>query len=167
MSPAYPIYVRAVEKCNSLSPIYVRVMNLNLQQRVVYMRVFCYWNLHKGQFSVKALDGPNKGRVIARAGLVYLVNVTPRVSEAGRQRVLRERKKNVHSGIVGELIGYGPALDAPEGLESATELFYNPYKVTTFVDRESQQRAIEGASWALLNNKRVFVGGDRVWNTCT
>ncbi len=67
------------------------------------MKVFVYWNLHRGMWSVKALEGPDKGRVIARVDTVLLRDVTGKVSQAGRQRVLKERKKNVHAGLVGTL----------------------------------------------------------------
>ena len=67
------------------------------------MRVFVYFNLHKKCLSVKALEGESKGRVIAHADSVELVNATFKVSQAGRQRVLRERRKNVHAGVVGTM----------------------------------------------------------------
>lgn len=67
------------------------------------MKVFVYWNLHRGLWSVKALEGAQKGRVIARLGHLGLEDCEFKVSEAGRQRVLREGRKNVHAGIVGTL----------------------------------------------------------------
>lgn len=65
------------------------------------MRVFVYYNLHRKLWSIRALEGPKKGLVVARERWVELKHVVPRVSEAGRQRVLRERKKNVHAGLTG------------------------------------------------------------------
>lgn len=67
------------------------------------MRVFVYYNLRKHLWSIKALDGPSKGRVVAHADKVLVRDATFRVSEAGRQRVIRERRKNVHAGVVGHL----------------------------------------------------------------
>jgi hypothetical protein len=66
------------------------------------MRVFVYRNLRKQCFSIKALEGPRKGRVIAHRHFVDLTDVTFKVSEAGRQRVLRTGHKNVHAGLVGQ-----------------------------------------------------------------
>jgi hypothetical protein len=66
------------------------------------MRVFVYRNLRKQCFSIKALEGPNKGRVIAHRSFVDLTDVAFKVSEAGRQRVLRTGQKNVHAGLVGQ-----------------------------------------------------------------
>ena len=94
--------------------------------RIDAMKVFVYFNLHRKCFSVKALEGINKGRVIKHAHFVALEDVTFKVSEAGRQRVLKEQRKNVHAGVVGTLV---PSIDAV-GSERVT---YNPYKGNTFV----------------------------------
>ena len=60
------------------------------------MRVFIYYNLHRRCWSVKALEGENKGTVIAHCESALLSGCVMKVSEKGRQRVLREKKKNVH-----------------------------------------------------------------------
>ena len=93
------------------------------------MKVFVYWNLHKNLWSVKALDGEHKGRVILRSTFVTLENPVPKVSEVGRQRVLREQRKNVHAGITGTLV----AREAPQG----NAVSYNPYKGAFFYFRNT------------------------------
>lgn len=90
------------------------------------MKVFVYFNLHRKCFSIKALEGASKGLVIKHAYFVALNNVTFKVSESGRQRVLKEKRKNVHAGVVGTLVD---SLDSV-GSERVT---YNPYKGNTFV----------------------------------
>lgn len=91
------------------------------------MKVAVYFNLHKKTFSVKALQGDNKGRVIMHSDTIHLENVQFKVSEAGRQRVLREKRKNVHAYVVGELV-------STEAKAVCGELItYNPYLYTTFV----------------------------------
>ncbi|AEV52134.1 hypothetical protein [Rhodococcus phage RGL3] len=114
------------------------------------MRVFVYWNLHKKVWSVKALEGPHKGRVITRSPWVTLRDVTPRVSEAGRQRVLREQRKNVHAGLVGELVRTTRRSDEPEG----RGITYNPYKFSSFVHRDDET-PYEGSPLAYLNESQV------------
>lgn len=123
------------------------------------MKVFVYWNLHRGQWSVKALEGPDKGRVIARQPAVLLKNVEGKVSEAGRQRVLREGRKNVHAGMVGTLVD-------PIGKHNVIDLLrdwigdkvtYNPRKYTSFVHVVDESR-FEGASYAYMDADRsVYV----------
>ena len=88
------------------------------------MRVFVYWNLHKKLWSIKALEGPDKGRVIARSSSVILTDAHGQVSEAGRQRVLREDRKNVHAGIVGDLV----AVDGDAQTRWRTATTTSPYR---------------------------------------
>jgi hypothetical protein len=87
------------------------------------MRVFVYRNLRKKCFSIKALEGPNKGRVIARRHFVDLTDVTFKVSEAGRQRVLRTGQKNVHAGLVGQ---WNDRLLPLSPVAEEKEVKYNP-----------------------------------------
>ena len=99
------------------------------------MKVFVYFNLHKRVFSVKALQGVNKGRVIGHMTNVVLDGVQFKVSQAGRERVLREKKKNVHAGVVGFLSSVSAAADMRE---YNTPISYNPYKYCTFVKRDGE-----------------------------
>ena len=115
------------------------------------MKVFVYWNLHKQVWSVKALEGKDKGRVIYHAQNVTLSDCTFKVSEAGRQRVLREKRKNVHAGVVGQLgrinipLSYMPQM---------TAVTYNPYKYETFVRKNNDFMPVYVADW-------VYMGEDR------
>ena len=98
------------------------------------MKCFIYFNLHRKCFSIKALEGANKGRVIAHRSEALVFDATFKVSEAGRQRVLREQRKNVHAGVVGHWIdssGDYATIDAVAINGSA--ITYNPYKYDSFV----------------------------------
>ena len=102
------------------------------------MKVYVYYNLHKKIWSVKALEGPNKGRVIAHTSMVVLQGCTFKVSEAGRQRVLREQRKNVHAGVTGELVAMaGERAYFP--YPASSEVTYNPYKYETFVYKANEK----------------------------
>ena len=61
----------------------------------------------------------------------HLENVTFKVSEAGRQRVLREGRKNVHAYIIGDLVDGRPLTEG----ETVT---YNPYKFSSFVLKDTE-----------------------------
>lgn len=111
------------------------------------MKVFVYWNLHRGKWSIRALDGPMKGRVIARVGGVFLLDAVPKVSEAGRQRVIQERRKNVHAGVVGQLVE-SHAIDTPWLVS------YNPYKGPSFYYKDEQ-----GGDWE--GSRAVYMGPNR------
>ena len=94
------------------------------------MKVFVYFNLHKRVFSVKALEGSEKGRVIGHRTSLAIYSPTFKVSEAGRQRVVRERRKNVHAGVVGFLTA---PYDWTKELVEWTPVLYNPYVFSSFV----------------------------------
>lgn len=121
------------------------------------MKVFVYWNLHKKCFSVKCIEKNHKffGKVILHAKRVRLCDVTFKVSAAGRARVLREKRKNVHAGVVGEIkqvtllheINESYSLDSAYGLWY--RVTYNPYKYSTFVDTEGNP--VHNAEYAVLS----------------
>lgn len=67
-------------------------------------KVFVYRNLSQNCWSLKMMEGECKGRVIAHAEEVMLINAVFKVSEAGRQRVLKEKRKNVHAGVEADCI---------------------------------------------------------------
>ena len=111
------------------------------------MKVFVYFNLHKKIWSVKALSGPKKGLVIAHRDRLVLTDCTFKVSEAGRQRVLLEKRKNVHAGVVGTLTHH---LEDSVGVA----VTYNPYKYSSFITRSDEQ-PIYFARRVVLNGRSV------------
>jgi hypothetical protein len=86
------------------------------------MRVEIYWNIREKEYSVRALSGPNKGRVIKRGHNFNLSNCTLVVQKAGREKVLRERCKNVHAFIRGTLTSN--SVDS----NKFSRVRYNPYR---------------------------------------
>jgi len=110
------------------------------------MKVFVYFNLHKKCFSIKALEGAMKGRVIAHRDNVLLFRATFKVSQAGRERVLREKRKNVHAGVCGTWHDSGNDHGTLSSVKERGELVtYNPYKYTTFVYKYTEEEAT--TSW--------------------
>tara|TARA_R100001086_G_C11756193_1_gene236794 strand:- start:80 stop:493 length:414 start_codon:yes stop_codon:yes gene_type:complete len=100
-----------------------------------------------------------KGRVVDHRDQVLIHNAEFRVREGGRQRVIKERKKNVHAFVVGTLgnmanisntkvqylssqawkTAYHPESACPLKMsytnlldESAERIFYNPYLGPSF-----------------------------------
>lgn len=114
------------------------------------MKVFVYFNLHKKVFSIKALEGEYKGRVIAHRRQLMLYDAVFKVSEAGRQRVLKECRKNVHAGVVGNWVNELISVD------NRTQVTYNPYKYDSFVTKHDEQ-PIKNANVAYLVDKQIFV----------
>lgn len=107
---------------------------------------FIYYNLRKKTWSIR-----QKGLVVGYSDVIQLRNVTPKVSEAGRQRVLRRQRKDIHAGLVGEIEQRSLPADDP----TLIEITYNPYKYATFVEKISGKEFL-GASKVLMINKRCF-----------
>jgi hypothetical protein len=115
------------------------------------MKVFVYYNLHKKCWSVKALEGKDKGRVIAHRDAILLFHTKAKVSQAGRKRVLQEKRKNVHAGIVGSW--YRGSLTDTISMSDKMkfkQVTYNPYKYETFVYKDDET---------------CYTGGDVTWMT--
>ena len=94
------------------------------------MRVESYWNLHKHVFSIRALEGEQQGRVIEHVSHKTLHDVTFAVQPAGRAKVLREQRKNVHAFVRGTTEGLTAIAPASEW----EKISYNPYKNGQFVN---------------------------------
>ena len=107
-------------------------------------RVFCYFNLHRRCFSIRDVS---TGLVIAHARIVRLRDVNLKVSEAGRQRVIREQRKNVHAGIEGTLVSADTQEQVPLLSRRVT---YNPYVTPTFVDADTRE-SVRYAGEAVLS----------------
>lgn len=92
------------------------------------MRVEVYFNLHKHVFSVRQCS---TGRVILHTDKVHIRNPQFVVRKSGRDRVLREGKKNVHAFVRGEIAHFD---DFNPDYLNYSLVSYNPYKFDTFVD---------------------------------
>jgi len=86
-------------------------------------KFYIYRNLHTGGFSVK-----QRGLVIDRDNWFVAYDALFKVNEIGRQRVIREKKKNVHAYTVCDRYEYS-GIRKVDGLQSIT---YNPYKSPFF-----------------------------------
>lgn len=123
------------------------------------MKVFVYFNLHKRCFSIKALEGVNKGRVIAHKHNVVLYDATFKVSEAGRQRVIREQRKNVHAGVSGTWLNQAYDVRTVELSQiTGRSVMYNPYKYDSFIVRSTEQPIKQSRVVALsVTNQRATI----------
>ena len=95
-----------------------------------------YRNLHNGLISIR--DAKTK-HVLGHATNVCLTDVTFKVSQAGRERVLKEKRKNVHAIVKGRL------QSNLEGFTMPLLATYNPYKYDSFVNAQTEQ-ALQAAS---------------------
>lgn len=113
------------------------------------MKYFIYRNLNrKGVvYSIKALEGSNRGKVVAYGDTIIIKNATLKVSQAGRKRCIIQQKRNVHAGIVGEIIGINNKTNRLNNdiktlttirFELKNRISYNPYKNEGFMLNEKK-----------------------------
>ena len=92
-----------------------------------------YWNLQRNCYSVQ-----QNGLVVAYANKIKLWAVRFKVNEKARQRVLKERRKNVHAFVVGSV----GRLDNVDELDYPVKIVYNPYKSGSFMSTSDCGRPI-------------------------
>ena len=112
-------------------------------------RVYVYRNLHKNCWSVR-----QNGLIVQHTKEVSLKDVRFLVGQTGRKKVLKEKRKNVHAGISGYLMGFReshkdinvPRSPAAAFFPNSAQVVYNPYKYKTFV-------RIPEYSWSLVKTQ--------------
>ena len=110
------------------------------------VRVRVYRNLHTGTLSMQTKT--EKGwRVTAHPHGVILDSCKFVVREGGRQRVLREKRKNVHAFIEGTLIRQ---VIAGEDVHTGQRARYNPYKYSSWVGPSEEK--IAGAARTVVTS---------------
>lgn len=136
------------------------------------MKVFIYRNLNRSGhiYSIKSLEGISKNRVIGYAPRLIVDNAQLVVSQAGRERVLKTKRKNVHAGVVGDLVmvsgwitrmhnskadfQYCNEENFKKNFPVGTPITYNPYKYKTFVNKFTEQ--------PIVRADRVTFSGENV-----
>jgi hypothetical protein len=123
------------------------------------MIVKVYRNLKHGRKSRPLYSIMHNGRVIARRHRVLLTSCKFVVNEAGRQRVIREGRKNVHAFVVGKWCrskcgcsAFGT--DDTDKRQLGLKIVYNPYRMKTF-EIEGSCHPVKGAWGVLLNENGI------------
>ena len=107
-------------------------------------------NLKHGCYSIM-----QAGKLQASARQVRLANVEFRVREAGRQRMLREDKPNIHAFAVGYLVDFvHPVEERALTTLVGRDIAYRPKQFATFVDAETHA-PITNVAFAQFNEDGV------------
>jgi hypothetical protein len=125
-----------------------------LMDSLIGQRVMVYYNLHKHTFSVQ-----KNGIVVMHADFVKLEDVEFRVRQGGKEKVRKEKSKNVHAFVIGNLVDFCqyPCDEIPEE-PTGNVVTYNPYKYDTFVYRDSEEPIINAKEVDLINSRnKLFV----------
>lgn len=99
-------------------------------------KVKVYRNLHKSGV-VYSIKDAKTGLVLGHTPSIVLRNPGFEVSESGRQRVIREKKKNVHSYVTGEYAGPFSPEERRAVLDDKYKeaISYNPYKGASYYSK--------------------------------
>lgn len=134
--------------------------------------VDCYRNLNRPHsFSVKSREVVHKGLVTGYARSVVIAEPLFVVGEKSRQRVILERRKNVHSYVRGNLVDMFDGDLILSGLPAYIRASYSPYAGNCFfqLDRDDASKPIaesikplplsvlENTSLAIVNGSDVFL----------
>ena len=87
-------------------------------------KVEVYKNLHNGLFSVR-----QNGLVVAHVESIVLSYPRIKVNESGRQKVIKDKAKNVHAFIT----GFPNSVNKGFTIDDKRAITYNPYRFRTFV----------------------------------
>lgn len=133
------------------------------------MKAKVYFNLHNHKWSIKDMKS---GLVLGHADKVCLTDVVPAVSQAGRKRVLIEKRKNVHAFLIGEVVHVenftslrGRDVDAIKDLypalpvDGGTVVTYNPYKYESFVCANDEAVLKNAMMVDMIENRKCVAWG--------
>ena len=88
-------------------------------------------------------------KVVDHVEQIWLGDAKFKVSEAGRQRVIKNKRKNVHAFIIGEITNGFKSLD----LDPFLTVRYNPYEMDKF---QCQNKDISSAKTVIINGRHVY-----------
>jgi hypothetical protein len=128
--------------------------NDNEEKKHIGDRVMVYYNLHKHTFSVTY-----NGRVITHADYVKLTDVEFRVRQGGREKVLKDQRKNVHSFVIGTLVDYCkyPCQNIPDEPNNNV-VTYNPYKYNSYVMKDTEEPIYQADEVDMINlRNKIFI----------
>ena len=124
-----------------------------------------YFNLHKKVFSILGWDADKKGwRLQFHSSNVVAEGIKFKVHETGRQRVIKEKRKNVHAFILADIVRPYPTyrdmyerwiaedIDKLVQYQFAT---YNPYKYDSFVNKDTEEK-LTSCNKVILSDKTIY-----------
>lgn len=123
--------------------------NRNLDKTKI---ISLYRNLNCSKGSNKKYSILQEGLVVGHTNLFFLKDAVFKVYESGRQRVLKEKKKNVHSfctGYISEVNTLMPFYN----LNDYSNITYNPYENESF---QCEAENIHGAELVMFCDEGVF-----------
>lgn len=138
-------------------------------------KVSAFFNLHTKEFSMQGnmyeqyektfytIKPENKNRtlVLAHGNGIMLTGASFVVRESGRQRVLKEKRKNIHAFVKGNYQGSIMDIISTDFEQfvkenKIREAYYNPYTQDCFTDKETGEKIEGKVLYAVLMDKKVY-----------
>ena len=111
------------------------IQRKSLANNLIGEKVMVYYNLHKHTFSIQ-----KNGLVVLHVDYVKLKNVEFRVRVGGKEKVRKEKSKNVHAFVIGTLEDFCeyPCENIPQEPDGEV-VTYNPYLFDSFVFKKTKE----------------------------
>lgn len=120
-----------------------------------------YRNLHKSEYTVQHYIKGVGWRKLFGAKNISCINVKFKIYESGRQRVISEKKKNVHAFVIAddvfELDTCNQAAYNRVYEHNPRKVTYNPYKYNSFVYANTGS-PIETCDYAIMSDHGIICG---------
>ena len=108
-----------------------------------------YRNLNNKCFSIK-----QKGLVVAHADNFIIHSVKTKISQKGRERVLKEKRKTVHAVLVSN--NFEKVDKDSIDISKLDELYYEPYTLDSFINKRTGER-LESIDSVYLTDGKAYI----------
>jgi len=127
---------------------------MNIDNNHINKKVMVHYNLNKHTFSITY-----KNKLITHADHIKLNDVEFRVRPGGRDRVLEDKRKNVHAFVIGTLLEYCkyPCESLPNETNNNI-VTYDPYKYSSYVMKDTKEPIYRVGGVEMINSRnKIFI----------
>jgi hypothetical protein len=112
-------------------------------------KIDCYYNIHKGGFSIRSNDkrNPHYNKVVAHASIFTLTDCEFKVSSPGLLRIRENKRKAVCAFVKGFFMG------TDYNLKDMSEVYFNPYTTEQFIDIEKNEAVFKASEVICMDKK--------------
>ena len=127
---------------------------MEIENNHINKKVMVYYNLNKHTFSITY-----KNKLISHSDHIKLNDVEFRVRPGGNEKVGREKKKNVHAFVIGNLEDYCeyPCENIPSE-PNDNIVTYDPYKYKSFLVKSTNEPIYNASEVEMINSRnKIFI----------
>ena len=127
---------------------------MKIENNYINKKVMVHYNLNKHTFSITY-----KNKLITHADHIKLNDVEFRVRPGGRDKVLKDKRKNVHAFVIGTLLEYCkyPCESLPNETNNNI-VTYDPYKYSSYVMKDTKEPIYNVGGVEMINSRnKIFI----------